>query len=142
MSEISLSWTDNRDLSRDVVVALQGVKAEELYAKDGTLPDPKSTTNPEFIIVLTILRDGMKENPKKYHDMAKKLVGVSEETTTGVKRLYQMQLSGTLLFPAINVNDSVTKSKVSWIFTFCEGQESKNVLAAVSNGDCLRCTFL
>ena len=94
---------------------MQGVKAEELYAKNGTMPDPKSTTNPEFIIVLSILRDGMKENPRKYHDMAAKLVGVSEETTTGVKRLYQMQLSGTLLFPAINVNDSVTKSKVSWM---------------------------
>ncbi len=54
----------------------------------------------------------MKENPKKYHKMVERLVGVSEETTTGVKRLYQMQDSGSLLFPAINVNDSVTKSKV------------------------------
>eukprot|EP00850_Spirogloea_muscicola_P008887 SM000048S16599 [mRNA] locus=s48:632551:635647:- [translate_table: standard] len=89
----------------------EGVKAEDAYAKDGTLPDPTSTTNPEFQIVLTILRDGMKDNPTRYHDMAKKIVGVSEETTTGVKRLYQMQLTGELLFPAINVNDSVTKSK-------------------------------
>eukprot|EP00271_Cylindrocystis_brebissonii_P008827 TRINITY_DN23330_c0_g1_i1.p1 TRINITY_DN23330_c0_g1~~TRINITY_DN23330_c0_g1_i1.p1 ORF type:complete len:489 (+),score=93.59 TRINITY_DN23330_c0_g1_i1:112-1578(+) len=89
----------------------EGVKAEELYEKDGTLPDPSSTTNPEFIIVLTILRDGMKENPRKYRDMAARCVGVSEETTTGVKRLYQMQIAGSLLFPAINVNDSVTKSK-------------------------------
>ena len=58
-------------------------------------------------------RDGMKENPTKYHKMAERLVGVSEETTTGVKRLYQMMDNGSLLFPAINVNDSVTKSKVS-----------------------------
>ena len=58
-------------------------------------------------------RDGMKENPTKYHKMAERLVGVSEETTTGVKRLYQMMENGSLLFPAINVNDSVTKSKVS-----------------------------
>ncbi|CAI0437679.1 unnamed protein product [Linum tenue] len=50
-------------------------------------------------------------DPKKYHKMKERLVGVSEETTTGVKRLYQMQANGTLLFPAINVNDSVTKSK-------------------------------
>jgi S-adenosylhomocysteine hydrolase len=57
-------------------------------------------------------RDGMKENPNKYHKMAERLVGVSEETTTGVKRLYQMMDNGSLLFPAINVNDSVTKSKV------------------------------
>jgi adenosylhomocysteinase len=87
------------------------VKAEIAYAKDGTLPDPESTTNAEFKIVLTILRDGMKESPNKYHKMAERLVGVSEETTTGVKRLYQMMDNGSLLFPAINVNDSVTKSK-------------------------------
>ena len=61
----------------------------------------------------------MKENPTKYHKMAERLVGVSEETTTGVKRLYQMQASGALLFPAINVNDAVTKSKVNCIFD-CE----------------------
>lgn len=63
-------------------------------------------------------RDGMKENPTKYHKMAERLVGVSEETTTGVKRLYQMQASGALLFPAINVNDAVTKSKVNCIFVY------------------------
>ncbi|CAN1790160.1 SAHH [Linum perenne] len=55
--------------------------------------------------------DGLKADPKKYQKMKDRLVGVSEETTTGVKRLYQMQANGTLLFPAINVNDSVTKSK-------------------------------
>ncbi len=48
--------------------------------------------------------------------MAAKLVGVSEETTTGVKRLYEMTASGTLLFPAINVNDSVTKSKFDNVY--------------------------
>lgn len=89
----------------------EGVKAEEAYAKDGTLPDPASTDNQEFQIVLTIIRDGIKQDPKKYHKMKDRLVGVSEETTTGVHRLYQMQANGTLLFPAINVNDSVTKSK-------------------------------
>ncbi|KAJ7569448.1 hypothetical protein O6H91_01G078400 [Diphasiastrum complanatum] len=89
----------------------EGLKAEKAYEKDGTLPDPSSTTNQEFQIVLTILKDGMKEDPKKYHRMVERLVGVSEETTTGVKRLYQMQANGSLLFPAINVNDSVTKSK-------------------------------
>ncbi|KAH7296790.1 hypothetical protein KP509_26G038900 [Ceratopteris richardii] len=89
----------------------EGVKAEEAYAKDGTLPDPSSTDNQEFQIVLSIIRDGIKADPKKYHKMKDRLVGVSEETTTGVHRLYQMQANGTLLFPAINVNDSVTKSK-------------------------------
>lgn len=99
-------------LTRLDFLNFQGVKAEEEYAKNGAVPDPESTDNPEFKIVLTLIRDGLKENPRKYHDMASKIVGVSEETTTGVKRLYQMQISETLLFPAINVNDSVTKSKV------------------------------
>ncbi|KAF3971328.1 hypothetical protein CMV_005059 [Castanea mollissima] len=89
----------------------EGVKAEELFEKNGTLPDPASTDNAEFQIVLTIIRDGLKTDPKRYHKMKQRLVGVSEETTTGVKRLYQMQFNGSLLFPAINVNDSVTKSK-------------------------------
>ncbi|PIN18901.1 S-adenosylhomocysteine hydrolase [Handroanthus impetiginosus] len=89
----------------------EGVKAEEEYEKSGKLPDPSSTDNAEFQIVLTIIRDGLKVDPKKYTKMKERLVGVSEESTTGVKRLYQMQANGTLLFPAINVNDSVTKSK-------------------------------
>ncbi|KAL9272139.1 Adenosylhomocysteinase-like protein [Drosera capensis] len=89
----------------------EGVKAEEEYEKTGKLPDPSSTDNAEFQIVLTIIRDGLKTDPKRYHKMKESLVGVSEETTTGVKRLYQMQANGSLLFPAINVNDSVTKSK-------------------------------
>ena len=90
----------------------EGVKAEEEYEKTGKIPDPDSTDNAEFKIVLTIIRDGLKSDPKKYRKMKERLVGVSEETTTGVKRLYQMQETGALLFPAINVNDSVTKSKV------------------------------
>lgn len=87
----------------------EGVKAEEEYEKTGKVADPTSTDNAEFQIVLTIIRDGLKEDPKKYHKMMERLVGVSEETTTGVKRLYQMQANGTLLFPAINV---ITKRKV------------------------------
>ena len=55
-------------------------------------------------------------NPKKWTKMAAKIMGVSEETTTGVKRLYEMQDSGSLLFPAINVNDSVTKSKFDNVY--------------------------
>lgn len=88
------------------------VKAKEIYEKTRKLPDPASTGNTEFQIVLTITRDGLKADPKKYHKMKEILVGVSEETTTGVKRLYQMQENGTLLFPAINVNDSITNRKV------------------------------
>jgi len=89
----------------------EGVKAEEEFAKTGKVPDPASTTNLEFQMVLGLIKESIKVDPLRYHKMKDRLVGVSEETTTGVKRLYQMQASGTLLFPAINVNDSVTKSK-------------------------------
>ncbi|KAK6924740.1 Adenosylhomocysteinase-like [Dillenia turbinata] len=89
----------------------EGVKAEEEFEKTGKLPDPNSTDNAEFQILLGLIRDGLMSDPKKYHKIKERLVGVSEQTTTGVKRLYQMQANGTLLFPAININDSVTKSK-------------------------------
>merc|ERR1711871_1550953 len=81
------------------------------YAKDKTLPDPSSTTNAEFRIILQIIKRELPKNPTKWHRLADRMVGVSEETTTGVHRLYVMADKGELLFPAINVNDSVTKSK-------------------------------
>ncbi len=71
-------------------------------------------TEPESIEekeVFRILREYLEKDPEKWHRMAKGIKGVSEETTTGVSRLYRMNAEGTLLFPAINVNDSVTKSK-------------------------------
>ena len=89
----------------------EGVKAEIAFEKDGTVPDPSSTTNAEFKIVLEIIARELPKTPRKWRDIADRCVGVSEETTTGVHRLYQMEKAGTLLFPAINVNDSVTKSK-------------------------------
>jgi adenosylhomocysteinase len=89
----------------------EGVKFEKQYAIDGTLPDPDSTDNAELKCVLTILRREMPKNPTKWQQCAARLIGVSEETTTGVHRLYVMSQKGELLIPAINVNDSVTKSK-------------------------------
>ncbi len=89
----------------------EGVKAEEAYEKNGALPDPDSTDNAEFKCVLKILREKVQEDPTFFRKMVPHIRGVSEETTTGVLRLYQSQKSGTLLFPAINVNDAVTKSK-------------------------------
>ncbi|MGP1346776.1 MAG: adenosylhomocysteinase [Phycisphaerales bacterium] len=89
----------------------EGVKAEIAYEKDGTLPDPESTDNDEFKVVLSLLRDKVQEDGSFFRRMAPHIKGVSEETTTGVHRLYQMHERGELLFPAINVNDSVTKSK-------------------------------
>jgi adenosylhomocysteinase len=71
----------------------------------------KKIDNKEFKIVVSRLERGYKKNPNRWQQVASKICGVSEETTTGVHRLYQMQAAGELLFPAINVNDSVTKSK-------------------------------
>ncbi|CAD7701295.1 unnamed protein product [Ostreobium quekettii] len=119
----ALTWegADGPDLLVDdggdaTLIIHEGVKAEKAFAADGTVPDPDSTDNPEFKIVLSVIKETLKSDPQKWTKMAAKLVGVSEETTTGVKRLYDMQNSGELLFPAINVNDSVTKSKFDNIY--------------------------
>ncbi|MBX3351592.1 MAG: adenosylhomocysteinase [Phycisphaeraceae bacterium] len=89
----------------------EGYKAELAFKKDGTLPDPASTDNHEFSIILQIIKDKLLEDPTFWTRMVPHIRGVSEETTTGVHRLYTFAKNGTLLFPAINVNDSVTKSK-------------------------------
>ncbi len=88
-----------------------GYEAEERYAKDGTLPEPDSTDNEELACILRLLQEELQNDPQRWHRLAAQILGVTEETTTGVHRLYQRQEAGTLLFPAINVNDSVTKSK-------------------------------
>ncbi|GIL74995.1 hypothetical protein Vretimale_2598 [Volvox reticuliferus] len=122
-TEQALTWDgcDGPDLLVDdggdaTLLIHEGTKAEAAFEKDGTLPDPESTDNAEFKIVLALIRDSIKKDPTKWTRMSKKVVGVSEETTTGVKRLYEMQTSGALLFPAINVNDSVTKSKFDNVY--------------------------
>ncbi|HUN55387.1 MAG TPA: adenosylhomocysteinase [Smithella sp.] len=84
----------------------QGVKFE----KNPKLLKEK-IDNKEFKIIVARLEKSVKRNPERWQKIAAKVRGVSEETTTGVHRLYQMQAAGELLFPAINVNDSVTKSK-------------------------------
>ena len=81
------------------------------FEKAGEVPDPTSASSAEFAIVLGLLHRSLKSDPAKWTRMAAAIKGVTEETTTGVHRLYQMFERGELLFPAINVNDSVTKSK-------------------------------
>lgn len=88
----------------------EGYRLEELYASTGKLPEVSSDVH-EMRIVQELLIKGLEQDPQRWHKVAGRLRGVSEETTTGVNRLYQMLKAGTLLFPAINVNDSVTKSK-------------------------------
>jgi adenosylhomocysteinase len=81
------------------------------YEKLGAVPSPDSTDNEEFKIILQLLTDSLQQDAKKWTTIASRIKGVTEETTTGVHRLYEMHRDGKLLFPAINVNDSVTKSK-------------------------------
>jgi adenosylhomocysteinase len=82
------------------------------YTKSGRVPDFDSKNDPEeWGVILDLLRRTIAEDPERWTRVAADIRGVSEETTTGVHRLYEMMKAGTLLFPAINVNDSVTKSK-------------------------------
>merc|ERR1711988_986411 len=96
----------------------KGKEFEEKYAKDKSLPDPESTSNPEFKCILQLIKDSIPLDATKWTRMAKNCRGVSEETTTGVHRLREMAVKGELLFPAINVNDCVTKSKFDNVYGY------------------------
>ncbi|MFA5321698.1 MAG: adenosylhomocysteinase [Smithella sp.] len=112
-TEQALTWPDGSgpdlivDDGGDATLFIhQGVKIE----KNPKLLKQK-IDNKEFEIIMDRLEKSFKVSPKRWQKVVSKIKGVSEETTTGVHRLYQMQAAGELLFPAINVNDSVTKSK-------------------------------
>ena len=81
------------------------------FEKAGKVPDAKPNDNEEWKVILSVLKRTLTSDNKKWQRMADSIKGVTEETTTGVHRLYQMMEKGELLFPAMNVNDSVTKSK-------------------------------
>jgi adenosylhomocysteinase len=81
------------------------------YERAGAVPDPASAESEEFQIILELLERSLVGDPQRFTRMAAGIKGVTEETTTGVHRLYQFAEAGQLLFPAINVNDAVTKSK-------------------------------
>src|SRR5881398_466912 len=81
------------------------------FEKAGVVPDPSTTDNEEYAVILSVLQRSLEEDATRWTNIANGIKGVTEETTTGVHRLYQMLERGELLFPAINVNDSVTKSK-------------------------------
>jgi adenosylhomocysteinase len=86
-------------------------RAGAVPASDGEEMGGGGSQSEEYRIVLDLLRRSLAEDPQRWTNIAKEIKGVTEETTTGVHRLYQMMVAGELLFPAINVNDSVTKSK-------------------------------
>ncbi|MFE9191612.1 adenosylhomocysteinase [Micromonospora sp. NPDC007208] len=77
----------------------------------GAVPSPESADSEEYEVILGVLTRSLREDNRRWTRVAAGIKGVTEETTTGVHRLYEMQQAGNLLFPAINVNDSVTKSK-------------------------------
>jgi adenosylhomocysteinase len=81
------------------------------FEKAGAVPDPSTADSEEFAVVLELLNRTLAETPRRWTEAAAAVRGVTEETTTGVHRLYEMFRDGSLLFPAINVNDAVTKSK-------------------------------
>ena len=95
----------------------EGVKFERTFEKIGELPNPDDFENKEYKEIIKIIRGTIEHGDKqKWTKMAKKLIGVSEETTTGVHRLVQMSKKGELIIRAINVNDSVTKAKFDNIY--------------------------
>jgi len=113
-TEKALTWPDGKgpnmilDDGGDATMLLhKGVEFEAA----GAVPKTEPNANHEWKVFLELLRNSLAKAPGKWTQMAKGIRGVTEETTTGVHRLYEMQREGTLLFPAMNVNDSVTKSK-------------------------------
>ncbi len=112
-TDAALSWPDGApnmlldDGGDATLLVHRGVE----YEKAGAVPDPSTAENEEFAVILGLLGRSLAANPNRWTNAANSIKGVTEETTTGVHRLYQMFDRGELLFPAINVNDSVTKSK-------------------------------
>src|SRR3954453_1846327 len=86
------------------------------FERGGEVPQPAKTDSEEYAVILESLRRSLDEDNQRWTTIAGSIIGVTEETTTGVNRLYQMQKTGELLFPAINVNNSVTKSKFDNIY--------------------------
>ncbi len=113
-TEQALTWPNNDgpnmilDDGGDATLVIH--KGRE-YEQAGAVPAPTPDDNEEWQAVLAMVGRCFAQDPQKWTRMAAQILGVTEETTTGVHRLYEMQKAGSLLFPAINVNDSVTKSK-------------------------------
>jgi len=113
-TEQALTWPDGKGpnmILDDGGDATMLVHKGAEFEKAGKLPNPEPNANEEWKVFLGLLKKSLAANPKKWTETAQAIRGVTEETTTGVHRLYQMQERGELMFPAMNVNDSVTKSK-------------------------------
>src|SRR5688572_17217680 len=117
-TEQALRWSDgSRDSAGPNMILDDGGDATLLVHKGaqfeqaGSVPQATADDAYEYSVILDLLRRSLAEDPTRWTSIAAGVRGVTEETTTGVHRLYEMHRDGTLLFPAINVNDSVTKSK-------------------------------
>lgn len=115
-TEQALTWPDSPTGGPNMILDDGGdatllVHKGVEFEKAGAAPDPSTADSEEYAYILTLLNRTLDENPQKWTQLSSEIRGVTEETTTGVHRLYEMQRDGTLLFPAINVNDAVTKSK-------------------------------
>jgi adenosylhomocysteinase len=98
------------------MLIIHGAKYEEQYEKNGELPDPSKFETEDEQLLIKLLNKLIPQNPKRFRHWAKNCIGISEETTTGVHRLYKLEENRQLLFTAINVNDSVTKSKFDNVY--------------------------
>jgi adenosylhomocysteinase len=113
-TEQALNWPDGQlpnmilDDGGDATLLVH--KGAE-FEKAGKVPDAQPGDNEEWVAIVDVLKRNLEKDPSKWQKIAESVKGVTEETTTGVHRLYDMMKKGELLFPAMNVNDSVTKSK-------------------------------
>jgi adenosylhomocysteinase len=113
-TEQALTWPDHEgptmildDGGDATMLVLRGAE----YEAAGAVPEPTAADSEEMHVFLNLLKRSLANDPKRWTRAAEGIIGVSEETTTGVHRLYELQAKGKLRFPAINVNDAVTKSK-------------------------------
>jgi hypothetical protein len=136
-----LTWPDGEgfdmlvDDGGDATLMIhEGIKAEKEWKELGILPDPSKTNNKEFKIVLNCLRKQIESGVEDmWTKLGRRLIGISEVTSTGVHRLEQMAKKGELLFKAIKVNDSVTKQKFdniygNWITVFVSKMVRKSLI--------------
>ena len=113
-TEQALAWPDGQSpnmILDDGGDATLFVHKGAEYEAAGAVPSPAEGDSEEWLVILDRLRNSVADHPGKWTKAVAEIKGVTEETTTGVHRLYEMAKAGTLAFPAINVNDSVTKSK-------------------------------
>jgi len=111
------------------MLLLEGIKAEEKFEKTGELPDDSKCIYDDEIALFQFLKKKVPEDPQRFRRLSKNIIGITEETTTGVARLYQLSAINEFPFIGVNVNDSVTKSKFDNVYG-CRHSSVDGVLRA------------